>query len=103
MRNKHRSLFQSPRKIRKLSLHTCTRQWIERSEWLIQQKQRRLGSQCSRHADSLTLPAGQLTWVALAKFPGVESDQRQQFIDAVFYSRSLPSFQPGHERDVFSD
>ncbi len=71
---------------------------VERAERLVHQEQRRIRGERAGQADALPLAAGQFIGPAAAIVGGLESDQRQQLVDASRETRRRPAEQSRHER-----
>ena len=86
-----------------LLLQTLARDPIDRAERLIHQEDRGIGRQRPGEADSLALTPRELVRVAVAIFGGVEADQVEQLVDALFDAFRIPLPQPRHRADVVAD
>jgi len=73
---------------------------VQRSERLIQQDDRRVGSKCTGNADSLSLTTAELTGVAVSEVLRLEPDHRQKVIDLPADLRNRPIQQSGDHRDI---
>lgn len=76
---------------------------VDGAEGLIQKHDGRIGREGPGQADSLLLPAGKLSWVAAAKFVGVEVHEGEQRVDACPDARRIPAEDGRHGGDVFGD
>jgi hypothetical protein len=74
VRDEDRSLPETACEIRKLALQTRARERIERAEWLIEQQQRRIRGERTRHSYPLSLSTRQLSRETLRKFSGRQAD-----------------------------
>src|SRR3954471_9421162 len=78
VRYEDRSFLQALLQSAELFLNLGTRDWIERAEWFIEEKDRGIGSQSPRHSDSLALASGELLRIAVEQI-GSEANHGQQF------------------------
>ena len=76
---------------------------IERAERLVHQQQRRIRGEGAGEADALALAAGQFVGPAAAIHGRLESDQRQQLVDASGDARRRPAKQLRDQRNVVGD
>ncbi len=74
---------------------------IERTERLIEQNDRRVGSERPSDADALALAAGKLPRIAPRETIGIESDHRQQCSGAGLNPIRVPSLEARHHTDIF--
>src|SRR6266478_9845488 len=84
----------------KLLLDFISSHRVERAEGLIEQQDRRIGSQRARNADSLPLSAGKLSRVAVHILLGWKIQHAKQFTGAALDPLRLPAFQARHQPDV---
>jgi len=76
---------------------------IERAEWLVHEKNGRVGGEGACDADPLALATGELAGTALGKLLWIEADELEHFFDTRSDARSAPFFQARNEADVFGN
>src|SRR5204862_4800136 len=86
-----------------LRLHTSAPDPLNLAARHIHQEDRGIGRQRPGEADSLALTPRELVRVAVAIFGGVEADQVEQLVDALFDAFRIPLPQPRHRADVVAD
>src|SRR5690349_5723555 len=86
-----------------LLLQPLARDAIDRPERFVHQQDRWVRGEGARETDALPLAAGKLMRVAVAIVGGVESDKREQLVDALGDALVVPLPQPRHRADIGAD
>ena len=103
MRHEHDRLADGALQPEELVLEPDAHDRVDGRERLVHQQGGRIGGERSGHADALVLPAGQLTWVAVAVSLRVQADELQQLLDARAGALLRPAEQSRHGGDVRRD
>ena len=76
---------------------------IERAEWLVHQQNGWIGSEGAGYANTLALAAGKFVRAAGGEFVRIETDEGEEFFDALRNTSRLPFFQFGNQTDILCD
>ena len=76
---------------------------VERAEGLVHQQNGRIGSECAGYADALALAAGKFVRAAGGEFVRIETDEGEEFFDALRNASRIPFFQFGNQSDILCD
>ncbi len=76
---------------------------VDRAERLVHEHDRRVGRQRARHADALTLAAGELARIAPAVGRRLEADEVEQLIDPASDAIGGPAQQARDDANVLAD
>src|SRR6266566_1414871 len=89
--------------LEELVLKTLADDRADRAEGLVHQHERRLGSHRARDADALALAARELRRIPVAHARGIETDEREELVDADSNARGRPAEKLRDGRHVLAD
>ena len=103
MRDEDDGLVQLGLEAQELVLEAHAGDRIDRAERLVHEQHRRIGGERAGDTDPLALTAGELRRIPVAEHIGLETDGREQLVDAGVDTPVVPTEQAGHGRDVARD
>ena len=102
VRDENDGFSETPSQGAEFALQLGTRDGIERAEGLVHQQNGRIDGESTSDADALALAARKFTGAAIGKFRWVKPNQSQELANAHSGAATVPFFERGDERDVFS-
>jgi hypothetical protein len=103
VRHKNHCFAEPVMQFSKFLLNFRTRDRVERTKWLVEQQERRIGSEGACNSHTLALSAGEFVWVSPCKSIGIQPDELKQFPDTSSDLLRRPFFQCGHESNISFD
>ena len=85
------------------SLKLRARDGIKRTERLVHQQYRWIGSEGTSDANALALAPRKFASVAMRKLAGIEADEMEHFLDTGGGAGGIPVFQIGDESNIFGN
>src|SRR5688500_20144193 len=79
------------------------RNWVQRPEGFVHQQDRRVRRKRPRKANALTLSSREWIGQAIAEGVSLETDQREQLVDARGDPLAIPVREPRNQGDVVAD
>ena len=103
MRDEDDGLAELANEFAELALKFRAGNRIERAEGLVHQQNGWIGSEGASYANALALAAGKFVRAAGGEFVRIETDEDEEFFDALRNASRLPFFQFGNQTDILCD
>jgi hypothetical protein len=101
--DEHNRLAKSPGESAEFALEVRASHRVERAEWLVHEKDRRVDSERASNANALALAAGEFVRFPSGERPGIEPYKREEFIDAGGGPGHAPFFESRYQRYILGN